>query len=180
MPCGRGRWMPRKDFERLRRQCALPFAVGAFQGAPFFASPKSGARAGQSISPQRRRICNFYNSTPQNPLHSSLQRAIMFHVVEPWGVSTVGRTSLPYFIPKTVKVGQAVNGESAQNSPKKFGALAQLVARNVRIVEVRGSNPLRSTTVRLKTNVFRRFFYVNDQNRARSDPKSRKKEGAPP
>ena len=60
------------------------------------------------------------------------------------------------------------------------GALAQLVARNVRIVEVRGSNPLRSTTVRLKTNVFRRFFYVNDQNRARSDPKSRKKEGAPP
>ena len=97
-----------------------------------------------------------------------------------WGVSTVGRTSLPYFIPKTVRVGQAVNGESAQNLPRKFGALAQLVARNVRIVEVRGSNPLRSTTVRLKTNVFRRFFYVNDQNRARSDPKSRKKEGAPP
>ena len=75
-----------------------------------------------------------------------------------WGVSTVGRTSLPYFIPKTVKVGRAVNGESAQNLPRKFGALAQLVARNVRIVEVRGSNPLRSTTVRLKTNVFRRFF----------------------
>ena len=96
------------------------------------------------------------------------------------GISTVGRTSLPYFIPKTVKVGQAVNGESAQNLPRKFGALAQLVARNVRIVEVRGSNPLRSTTVRLKTNVFRRFFYVNDQNRARSGPKSRKKEGAPP
>ena len=44
----------------------------------------------------------------------------------------------------------------------------------------RGSTPLGSTTVRLKTNVFRRFFYVNDQNRARSDPKSRKKEGAPP
>ena len=64
-----------------------------------------------------------------------------------WGISTVGRTSLPYFIPKTVKVGQAVNGESAQNSSKKFGALAQLVARNVRIVEVRGSNPLRSTTL---------------------------------
>ena len=62
-----------------------------------------------------------------------------------WGVSTVGRTSLPYFIPKTVNVGQAVNGESAQNLPRKFGALAQLVARNVRIVEVRGSNPLRST-----------------------------------
>ena len=63
-----------------------------------------------------------------------------------WGISTVGRTSLPYFIPKTVKVGQTVNGESAQNLPRKFGALAQLVARNVRIVEVRGSNPLRSTT----------------------------------
>ena len=63
---------------------------------------------------------------------------------------------------------------------ESHGALAQLVARNVRIVEVRGSNPLRSTTVRLKTNVFRRFFYVNDQNRARSDPNSRKKEGAPP
>ena len=63
-----------------------------------------------------------------------------------WGISTVGRISLPYFIPKTVKVGQAVNGEFAQNLPRKFGALAQLVARNVRIVEVRGSNPLRSTT----------------------------------
>ena len=62
-----------------------------------------------------------------------------------WGISTIGRISLPYFIPKTVKVGQAVNGESAQNLPRKFGALAQLVARNVRIVEVRGSNPLRST-----------------------------------
>ena len=45
-----------------------------------------------------------------------------------------------------MKVGQTVNGESAQNLPRKFGALAQLVARNVRIVEVRGSNPLRSTT----------------------------------
>ena len=65
-----------------------------------------------------------------------------------WGISTVGRISLPYFIP--VKVGQAVNGEFAQNLPRKFGALAQLVARNVRIVEVRGSNPLRSTIKGLK------------------------------
>jgi hypothetical protein len=48
-----------------------------------------------------------------------------------WGYSTVGRTSLPYFIPKTVKVGQTVNGESAQNSSGIFGALAQLVERTI-------------------------------------------------
>ena len=99
-------------------------------------------------------------------------------VNKPWGISTVGRTKFSDVRP-TLK---AVNGESAQNSPgifgalaqlvergtrnssptdafpdssrlaklhkktaKKFGALAQLVARYIRIVEVRGSNPLSST-----------------------------------
>ena len=37
-------------------------------------------------------------------------------------------------------------GEPAQKITTKFGALAQLVARYIRIVEVSGSNPLCSTT----------------------------------
>ena len=36
-------------------------------------------------------------------------------------------------------------GEPAQKITTKFGAIAQLVARYIRIVEVRGSNPLSST-----------------------------------
>ena len=36
-------------------------------------------------------------------------------------------------------------GEPAQKITTKFGALAQLVARYIRIVEVSGSNPLCST-----------------------------------
>ena len=58
-----------------------------------------------------------------------------------WGISTVGRTKFSDVRP-TLK---AVNGESAQNSSGIFGALAQLVARYIRIVEVSGSNPLCST-----------------------------------
>ena len=61
-----------------------------------------------------------------------MSAGLSFGISVIWGISTVGRTSLPYFIPKTVKVGRAVNGESAQNSSKKFGALAQLVGRSVR------------------------------------------------
>ena len=37
-------------------------------------------------------------------------------------------------------------GKSAQKMNRKFGALAQLVARYIRIVEVTGSNPVCSTT----------------------------------
>ena len=58
------------------------------------------------------------------------------------GISTVGRTKFSEVHPTS----KAVNGESAQNSPGIFGALAQLVARYIRIVEVSGSNPLCSTT----------------------------------
>ena len=63
-------------------------------------------------------------------------------VNKPWGISTVGRTKFSEVHPTS----KAVNGESAQNSPGIFGALAQLVARYIRIVEVSGSNPLCSTT----------------------------------
>ena len=63
-------------------------------------------------------------------------------VNKPWGTSTVGRTKFSEVHPTS----KAVNGESAQNSPGIFGALAQLVARYIRIVEVSGSNPLCSTT----------------------------------
>ena len=41
---------------------------------------------------------------------------------------------------------KAVNVKSAQNLAGIFGAIAQLVARYIRIVEVSGSNPLCSTT----------------------------------
>ena len=40
---------------------------------------------------------------------------------------------------------KAVNVKSTQNLAGIFGAIAQLVARYIRIVEVRGSNPLSST-----------------------------------
>ena len=62
-----------------------------------------------------------------------------------WGISTVGRTSLQLFIPAGGSRRKAVSVRSAQNSTRKFGALAQLVARDIRIVEVRSSNLLCST-----------------------------------
>ena len=43
-----------------------------------------------------------------------------------------------------------------------YGALAQLVARYIRIVEVTGSNPVCSTTICLKTPVFRLFLVYFD------------------
>ena len=58
-----------------------------------------------------------------------------------WDISTVGRTKFS----EVRSTPKAVNGESAQNSPGIFGALAQLVARYIRIVEVTGSNPVCST-----------------------------------
>ena len=101
-----------------------------------------------------------------------------------WGISTVGRTSLQLFSPVGGSRRKAVSVRSAQNSTRKFGALAQLVeqafrclspvpilhrkavnvksaqnlagifgaiaqlvARYIRIVEVRGSNPLSSTKI---------------------------------
>ena len=80
-------------------------------------------------------------------LHFSKSRDILSNVPSEQvnttrGISTVGRTKFSDVRP-TLK---AVNGESAQNSSGIFGALAQLVARYIRIVEVSGSNPLCSTT----------------------------------
>ena len=47
---------------------------------------------------------------------------------------------------RAVQFREAVSTEVCTKPPIIRGALAQLVARNVRIVEVRGSNPLCSTT----------------------------------
>lgn len=47
--------------------------------------------------------------------------------------------------PLLILYQKAVNVKSAQNLTGIFGAIAQLVARYIRIVEVRGSNPLSST-----------------------------------
>ena len=63
-----------------------------------------------------------------------------------WDISTVGRTSLQLFIPAGGFRRKAVSVRSAQNLTREFGALAQLVARYIRIVEVTGSNPVCSTT----------------------------------
>ena len=78
-----------------------------------------------------------------------------------WGISTVGRTSLPYCRPRQTLVNQGnpfkMKGNVTRPAdvkrgklPRKtsgnpYGALAQLVARDIRIVEVRGSTPLCST-----------------------------------
>ena len=53
---------------------------------------------------------------------------------------------------------QTTKSEQSIGLFASYGALAQLVARNVRIVEVRGSNPLCSTTVRPETQFFGRIF----------------------
>ena len=49
--------------------------------------------------------------------------------------------------PVSILHRKAVNVKSAQNLAGIFGAIAQLVARYIRIVEVRGSNPLSSTKI---------------------------------
>ena len=53
----------------------------------------------------------------------------------------------------------------------EYGALAQMVARNVRIVEVRGSNPLCSTRNRksLDFQGFFFFYYEPQNNLAKSE-----------
>ena len=79
------------------------------------------------------------------------------------GISTVGRTSLPYCRPSGTLVNQGnpfkMKGNVTRPAdvkrgklPRKtsgnpYGALAQLVARDIRIVEVRGSTPLCSTQI---------------------------------
>ena len=55
---------------------------------------------------------------------------------------------------RAVQFREAVSTEVCTKPPIIRGALAQLVARNVRIVEVRGSNPLCSTRLPLVRVVF--------------------------
>ena len=96
------------------------------------------------------------------------------------GISTVGRTSLQLFIPDAEFLGKAVVVRSAQNLAKIFGALAQLVARYIRIVEVSGSNPLCSTTSPSENTVFGRIFYIIHTKFTHSRPEIAKKGGFPP
>ena len=92
------------------------------------------------------------------------------------GISTDGRTSLPYCRPRQTLVNQGnpfkMKGNVTRPAdvkrgklPRKtsgnpYGALAQLVARDIRIVEVRGSTPLCSTRREaLKSLDFRAFLF---------------------
>ena len=85
---------------------------------------------------------------------------------------------------RAVQFREAVSTEVCTKPPIIRGALAQLVARNVRIVEVRGSNPLCSTRLPLVRVVFfceQRGFEgpgvneapVEPQSRSRPSPKAR-------
>ena len=67
-----------------------------------------------------------------------------------WGISTVGRTNHPYLRPTGNQFRKPTIGpmENLVGIVTKFWALAQMVARDIRIVEVRGSTPLCSTTGR--------------------------------
>ena len=72
-----------------------------------------------------------------------------------------------HFSPIAFLAPPCYNGRASRENKRfaaKYGALAQLVARNVRIVEVRGSNPLGSTIK--KSHHFRWdflfFMYVFD------------------
>ena len=66
---------------------------------------------------------------------------------------------------------KAVNVKSAQNLARIFGAIAQLVARYIRIVEVRGSNPLSSTIF----NQIRTVFHLRERRVRMYLPKRRYK-----
>ena len=94
-------------------------------------------------------------------------------------VVCLDRTNHQLFIPDAEFLGKAVNVRSAQNLAKIFGALAQLVARYIRIVEVRSSNLLCSTTVRPKTQFSDGYFIPSTQKSPVQSPKSRKKRGFP-
>ena len=99
-----------------------------------------------------------------------------------WGISTVGRTSLPYCRPSGTLVNQGnpfkMKGNVTRPAdvkrgklPRKtsgnpYGALAQLVARDIRIVEVRGSTPLCSTRGEaLKSLDFRAFPFSREREK---------------
>ena len=74
-----------------------------------------------------------------------------------WGISTVGRTNSSFRTPTPKHPIPAGCKRWSEIQPN--GALAQLVARYIRIVEVSGSNPLCSTTKKpLKLLDFKGFF----------------------
>ena len=75
---------------------------------------------------------------------------------------------------------KAVNVKSAQNLARIFGAIAQLVARYIRIVEVRGSNPLSSTTVRPKTQFLDGYSILSIQKSPIRGRNREKRRGLPP
>ena len=59
-----------------------------------------------------------------------------------------------------IRKGVVLYNSFAGNEQIEYGALAQLVARYIRIVEVSGSNPLCSTTICLRTLMFSDIFLI--------------------
>ena len=77
---------------------------------------------------------------------------INYAFYELWSISTVGR---PRHTFRTIRKLGSLHKEMVQ----KLGALAQLVARDIRIVEARSSNLLCSTTnLALESAYFQGFF----------------------
>ena len=120
----------------------------------------------ESAAPSRHQTCRRKTQeTPPENLRDPI-----------WGISTVGRTSLPYCRPRQPLVNQGnpfkMKGNVTRPAdvkrgklPRKtsgnpYGALAQLVARDIRIVEVRGSTPLCSTRKPCRSKPAR-FFHAH-------------------
>ena len=77
------------------------------------------------------------------------------------------------------------SGSSSKMARELKGKSRPLAIIRLRLFRVLVNTPICRNYCRIRhspseNECFQTVFYVNDQNRARSDPKSRKKEGAPP
>ena len=120
---------------------------------------------GLSRSPRRQvltgKIMQYSRNLHKQPLQSVVERGIICPASLVRTVFLQMRTINSLWndgscCVRAVQFREAVSTEVCTKPPIIRGALAQLVARNVRIVEVRGSNPLCSTKkgTRINTRVF--------------------------